>query len=129
MVTVVSVFVKNFNPALTIGEIPSGLPLPVFAQFSLKGVAWGTVLKTAAIPALTLAGLGSIDTLLTSVVADNITKTKHNSNKELIGQGVGNFFAGLFCGIGGAGATMRTVVNVKAAVVRACPVLSTHCSC
>lgn len=113
VVTVVSVFVKNFNPALTIGEIPSGLPLPVFAQFSLKGVAWGTVLKTAAIPALTLAGLGSIDTLLTSVVADNITKTKHNSNKELIGQGVGNFFAGLFCGIGGAGATMRTVVNVK----------------
>lgn len=113
VVTVVSVFVKKFNPALTIGEIPSGLPLPVFAQFSLKGVAWGTVLKTAAIPALTLAGLGSIDTLLTSVVADNITKTKHNSNKELIGQGVGNFFAGLFCGIGGAGATMRTVVNVK----------------
>lgn len=113
VVTVVSVFVKNFNPALTIGEIPSGLPLPVFAQFSLKGVAWGTVLKTAAIPALTLAGLGSIDTLLTSVVADNITKTKHNSNKELIGQGIGNFFAGLFCGIGGAGATMRTVVNVK----------------
>ncbi len=113
VVTVISVFVKNFNSALTIGEIPSGMPLPVFAQFSLKGVAWGAVLKTAAIPALTLAGLGSIDTLLTSVVADNITKTKHNSNKELIGQGIGNFFAGLFCGIGGAGATMRTVVNVK----------------
>lgn len=113
VVTVISVFVKNFNPALTIGEIPSGLPLPFFAQFSLKGLAWGSILKTAAIPALTLAGLGSIDTLLTSVVADNITKTKHNSNKELIGQGIGNFFAGMFSGIGGAGATMRTVVNVK----------------
>jgi SulP family sulfate permease len=60
-----------------------------------------------------LAGLGSIDTLLTSVVADNITKTKHNSNKELIGQGIGNAIAGLFCGLPGAGATMRTVVNVK----------------
>lgn len=113
VVTVVSVFVKDFNPALTIGEIPSGMPLPFFAQFSMKGLAWGSILKSAAIPALTLAGLGSIDTLLTSVVADNITKTKHNSNKELIGQGIGNFFSGIFCGIGGAGATMRTVVNVK----------------
>lgn len=113
VVTVISVFVKDFNPALTIGEIPSGMPLPFFAQFSLKGLEWGAILKSAAIPALTLAGLGSIDTLLTSVVADNITKTKHNSNKELIGQGIGNFFAGMFCGIGGAGATMRTVVNVK----------------
>jgi len=65
------------------------------------------------IPALTLAGLGSIDTLLTSVVADNITQTKHNSNRELIGQGIGNMAAGLFSGIAGAGATMRTVVNVK----------------
>jgi SulP family sulfate permease len=46
-------------------------------------------------------------------VADNITKTKHNSNKELIGQGIGNAIAGLFCGLPGAGATMRTVVNVK----------------
>ncbi|MCQ2283642.1 MAG: SulP family inorganic anion transporter [Bacteroidales bacterium] len=112
-VTIISLFVKSFNPALTIGEIPSGMPLPFFAKFSLAGIAWGGVLKTAVIPALTLAGLGSIDTLLTSVVADNITKTKHNSNKELIGQGIGNFFAGIFCGIGGAGATMRTVVNVK----------------
>ena len=66
-------------------------------------------LKAAIAPGLTLACLGSIDTLLTSVVADNITKTKHNSNKELIGQGIGNAVAGLFCGISGAGATMRTV--------------------
>ncbi len=113
VVTIVSLFFKNFNPALTIGEIPSGFPLPFFANFSLADIHWGEVLKAATIPALTLAGLGSIDTLLTSVVADNITKTKHNSNRELIGQGVGNFFAGMFSGIGGAGATMRTVVNVK----------------
>jgi len=113
VVTVISLFVKQFNPALTIGEIPSGLPVPFFAKFSLSGIDWAVMLKTAVIPALTLAGLGSIDTLLTSVVADNITKTKHNSNRELIGQGIGNMCAGIFCGIGGAGATMRTVVNVK----------------
>jgi SulP family sulfate permease len=47
------------------------------------------------------------------VVADNITKTHHNSNRELVGQGIGNMISGLFCGISGAGATMRTVVNVK----------------
>ena len=99
----------------TIGRIPSGLPLPFFAnsQVSLAGLDWGTILKASIIPGLTLAGLGSIDTLLTSVVADNITKTKHNSNRELIGQGIGNAVAGLFCGLPGAGATMRTVVNVK----------------
>ena len=112
-VTVASLFVKNFNPNLTIGEIPSGFPMPFFTKVSLGGIHWGEVLKSAAIPALTLAGLGSIDTLLTSVVADNITKTKHDSNRELIGQGIGNMFAGMFAGIGGAGATMRTVVNVK----------------
>ena len=113
VVTVISLFVKDFNSNLTIGEIPSGFPLPVFTKVSLGGIHWGEVLKSAAIPALTLAGLGSIDTLLTSVVADNITKTKHDSNRELIGQGIGNMFAGMFAGIGGAGATMRTVVNVK----------------
>lgn len=100
---------------LTIGSIPSGLPLPFFANevINLGEVDWLTVLKTSIIPGLTLAGLGSIDTLLTSVVADNITKTHHNSNRELIGQGIGNMVSGLFCGIAGAGATMRTVVNVK----------------
>lgn len=114
VVTVVSLFC-NMPDNLTIGLIPSGLPLPFFANSAvdLGSVDWGTVLKASVIPGLTLAGLGSIDTLLTSVVADNITKTKHNSNKELIGQGIGNAIAGLFCGLPGAGATMRTVVNVK----------------
>lgn len=98
-----------------IGHIPSGLPMPFFANgnVDLSGIDWLLALKHSVIPGLTLAGLGSIDTLLTSVVADNITKTKHNSNQELIGQGIGNAVAGMFCGISGAGATMRTVVNVR----------------
>ncbi len=114
VMTVVSLFI-NMEGVATIGEIPSGLPMPFFAKegMSLAGINWATVLVAAIIPGLTLAGLGSIDTLLTSVVADNITKTKHNSNRELIGQGIGNAVAGLFCGLPGAGATMRTVVNVK----------------
>lgn len=103
----------NLDNSLCIGEIPSGAPLPIFLREGLGSVDWLTALEAAVIPGLTLAGLGSIDTLLTSVVADNITKTHHNSNKELIGQGTGNAIAGLFCGLSGAGATMRTVVNVK----------------
>jgi SulP family sulfate permease len=115
VMTIVSLFINDFPSTLTIGEIPAGFPLPFFLKdgIDLSVVDWGMVLKSSVIPGLTLAGLGSIDTLLTSVVADNITKTKHNSNQELIGQGVGNMIAAMFCGIGGAGATMRTVVNVK----------------
>jgi SulP family sulfate permease len=64
--------------------------------------------------ALMLAVLGSIDSLLTSLVADNITGTQHKSDRELLGQGLGNALAGLFGGIAGAGATMRTVVNIRA---------------
>lgn len=112
--TVVSLFF-NMDEKLLIGSIPAGFPMPFFAKegISLAGLNWGEILKASIIPGLTLAGLGSIDTLLTSVVADNITKTHHNSNRELIGQGIGNMISGLFCGIAGAGATMRTVVNVK----------------
>ena len=114
VMTIVSLFL-NMDEKLLIGQIPAGFPMPVFAKegLSLAGLDWGAVLKASIIPGLTLAGLGSIDTLLTSVVADNITKTQHNSNRELIGQGIGNIASGLFCGISGAGATMRTVVNVK----------------
>ena len=61
-----------------------------------------------------MALLGAIDSLLTSVVADNMTKTKHKPNKELIGQGIGNSIASIFGGIPGAGATIRTVVNINA---------------
>ena len=105
----------NMDGVPIIGEIPAGLPMPFFtnSRVDMAGLDWGAIITAAIIPGLTLAGLGSIDTLLTSVVADNITKTKHNSNRELIGQGIGNAIAGLFCGLPGAGATMRTVVNVK----------------
>ena len=65
------------------------------------------------VDAVVLAMLGCIDALLTSVVADSLTRTEHNSNKELIGQGVGNLMSGLFGGIAGAGATMGTVVNIQ----------------
>ncbi len=94
-----------------IEEIPGGIPIPnmgVFTQFDLG------VISPYIFTALTLALLGSIDSLLTSVVADNMTKTKHNPNKELMGQGIGNSIAGLFGGIPGAGATIRTVVNINA---------------
>jgi sulfate permease, SulP family len=68
-----------------------------------------------AIPlAIFLAVLGSIDSLLTSIVADNMTSTRHQSNKELVGQGIGNLFAGILGGLPGAGATMRTAINIKA---------------
>lgn len=112
VVTIVSLF-TDLDKALTIGDIPAGLPMPFFTKIDFEGLNWFSLIEAAIVPGLTLAGLGSIDTLLTSVVADNITKTKHNSNRELIGQGIGNALAGMFCGIAGAGATMRTVVNVK----------------
>lgn len=95
----------------SIQEIPSGLPIPnlsIFTDFNY--VTFSPYIFTA----LTLALLGSIDSLLTSVVADNMTKTKHNPNQELIGQGIGNSIASVFGGIPGAGATIRTIVNINA---------------
>ena len=93
-----------------IGEIPSGLPnLQVSGLFSIDASAYAIVLEYA----LVLAVLGSIDSLLTSVIADNMTKTKHNSNRELIGQGIGNAIAAIFGGIPGAGATKGTVININ----------------
>jgi SulP family sulfate permease len=93
-----------------IGEIPSSLP--EFEGLKLKNFNFNNI-SSVIVGALTLAGLGTIDTLLTSVVADNVTKTKHNGNRELIGQGLGNFVAALFGGIPGAGSTTGTVANIK----------------
>lgn len=93
-----------------IGDIPEGLP--AIQLDALTGVDL-THPMLLIIPALTLAALGTIDSLLTSIVADNMTKTRHNSNKELIGQGLGNIGAAMIGGIPGAGATMRTVVNIN----------------
>ncbi|NJN10147.1 MAG: SulP family inorganic anion transporter [Richelia sp. RM1_1_1] len=106
--TLISVFVFPDSGIPIIGKIPTGLPklrLPLFDLDQIRNmVGYGFMLAT----------LGSIDSLLTSLVADNITRTTHDSDKELIGQGIGNLFAGLFGGLPGAGATMRTVVNVRA---------------
>lgn len=93
-----------------IEKIPEGFPMPnleIFSEFSFASVT------PYFFTALTLALLGAIDSLLTSVVADNMTKTKHRPNKELVGQGIGNSIAAVFGGIPGAGATIRTVVNIN----------------
>jgi SulP family sulfate permease len=94
-----------------IEEIPSGFPVfrtEIFSRFQLGS------LSPYVFTAITLAFLGAIDSLLTSVVADNMTKTSHKPNKELIGQGIGNTLGALFGGLPGAGATIRTVVNINA---------------
>ena len=91
-----------------IGEIAAGFPSLQLPHFELPQ------LRIMLIDAAVLGMLGCIDALLTSVVADSITRTEHNSNKELIGQGLGNLASGLFGGIAGAGATMGTVVNIQA---------------
>jgi len=94
----------------TIETIPGGMPVPnfrIFSEFSISNIS------PYIFTAFTLALLGAIDSLLTSVVADNMTKTKHQPNKELIGQGIGNSIGAIFGGIPGAGATIRTVVNIN----------------
>ncbi|MEQ9236675.1 bicarbonate transporter BicA [Coleofasciculus sp. E2-BRE-01] len=90
-----------------IGEIPQALPTLQVPTFS------AAEFQTMLINALVLGMLGCIDALLTSVVADSLTRTQHDSNKELIGQGLGNLASGLCGGIAGAGATMGTVVNIQ----------------
>lgn len=102
--TLASLFLSG---APILGDIPTGLPS--FIMPSLNQDTFLIVFEAA----LILALLGSIDSLLTSLVADNMTRTRHNSNRELIGQGIGNVVAGLFGGIASAGATMRTVINIR----------------
>ena len=107
-IVVCSLAALGLNDVPVLGAIPSGLPklqLPVFDFAQLNHM-----LVSAAV----LAALGSVDSLLTSLVADNVTRTYHDSDKELVGQGIGNMVAGLFGGIAGAGATIRTLSNVQA---------------
>ncbi len=95
----------------SIQEIPLGFPSPnleIFTGFNLSAIT------PYILASVSLAFLGTIDSLLTSVIADNMTKTKHKPNKELVGQGIGNAIASIFGGIPGAGATVRTVVNINA---------------
>ena len=98
------------NLPLNVPFIPSDIPLvKTGGLFSIAPSMTWMIIEFAA----TIAALGTIDSLLTSVVADNITKTKHNSHRELIGQGIGNVASGLIGGLPGAGATMRTIVNIN----------------
>jgi len=106
--TIVAVVFLKSDGIRLIGEIPTGLPqlqLPVFSVDQ-----WRIMLFNA----IVLGLLGCIDALLTSVIADSLTRQQHNSNKELVGQGIGNMVSGLFGGLPGAGATMGTVVSIQA---------------
>ncbi|MGB7345304.1 MAG: SulP family inorganic anion transporter, partial [Pirellulaceae bacterium] len=107
--TVVSLLLKLDVP--TIGDIPSGFPsLRIGSFFNVASEHYVFIVQSG----ITLALLGSIDSLLTSVIADNVTKDRHDSNRELIGQGIGNVIASCFGGIPGAGATKGTVVAINA---------------
>ena len=107
LVTIVSLVFFPDVEIRRIGEIPMGLPklqLPIFN---------GSQITTMLVDGAMLGMLGCIDTLFTSVIADSLTRTEHKSNKELIGQGLGNLVSGLCGGLPGAGATMGTVVNIQ----------------
>ena len=96
------------DSAPIIGAVPTGLP---GLQIGLPSAGF---LLRALEPALILALLGSVDSLLTSLIADSLTGTRHDPNRELVGQGIGNVVAGLFGALPGAGATMGTVTNIRA---------------
>ena len=96
-----------FPAAPTIGAIPQGFPMLIVPAMHVDAIT--LVIEDAVVLAL----LGSIDSLLTSLVCDNMTRTQHHSKRELIGQGVGNMVSGFFGGLPGAGATMRSVVNIR----------------
>ena len=106
--TVLSSFGDGAETMRRIGKISLDAPTLTIPYFT------GAQFRTMIVDAGVLGILGSIDALLTSVVADSLTRTEHDSNKELVGQGIGNIASGLFGGLPGAGATMGTVVNIKA---------------
>ena len=89
-----------------IGSIPEG-------GLTFMVPNWRDHLPVLMRAGVVLAVLGAIDSLLTSLVADNISYTRHRSDRELVGQGIANSVAGLLSGLPGAGATMRTVINIK----------------
>jgi SulP family sulfate permease len=105
--TLISLFFFQSAEIRRIGDIPVGLPTLQMPTFSAAQMI--TMLVDGAV----LGMLGCIDTLLTAVIADSLTRTEHKSNKELIGQGIGNLVSGICGGLPGAGATMGTVVNIQ----------------
>ncbi len=106
-VTLISIFLFDTDSIRRIGEIPTGLPSLVMPQFNAE------IFTTMVIDALVLGTLGCIDTLLTAVIGDSLTRKEHDSDKELRGQGLANMIAGLFGALPGAGATMGTVTNIQ----------------
>ena len=107
LITIVSVIIFSADGVQRIGEIDVSLPSVTLPYFTYDQ------LQIMLVDAMVLGMLGCIDSMLTSVVADNLTRTEHDSNKELFGQGLGNIVSGLFGGLPGAGATMGTVVNIQ----------------
>lgn len=106
-ITLISVILFDSDSIRRIGEIPSGLPSLVLPHFTPE------MFTTMIIDALVLGTLGCIDTLLTAVIGDSLTRTEHDSDKELRGQGLANMISGLFGALPGAGATMGTVTNIQ----------------
>ncbi|NVC64450.1 SulP family inorganic anion transporter [Vibrio sp. 05-20-BW147] len=106
-VTLLSVIVFDFDDVRRIGEIPTGLPSLVVPVIN------GEIFTAMVIDALVLGTLGCIDTLLTAVIGDSLTRKEHDSDKELRGQGLANMISGLFGALPGAGATMGTVTNIQ----------------
>ncbi|OOE82870.1 sodium-independent anion transporter [Salinivibrio sp. PR6] len=106
-ITLVSILLFDTDSIRRIGEIPTGLPSLVIPHITTEHFT------AMVIDALVLGTLGCIDTLLTAVIADSLTRQEHNSDRELRGQGIANMIAGLFGALPGAGATMGTVVNVQ----------------
>ncbi|HDY7720478.1 SulP family inorganic anion transporter [Vibrio vulnificus] len=106
-VTLLSVIIFDFDDVRRIGEIPTGLPSLVVPVIN------GEIFTAMVIDALVLGTLGCIDTLLTAVIGDSLTRKEHDSDKELRGQGLANMLSGLFGALPGAGATMGTVTNIQ----------------
>ena len=106
-VTLISVIIFDMDSIRRIGEIPAGLPSIVIPTIN------SDMFMTMVIDALVLGTLGCIDTLLTAVIGDSLTRKEHDSDKELRGQGLANMISGLFGALPGAGATMGTVTNIQ----------------
>ena len=105
--TLLSIWFLSADDLARVGSIPAGFP-------SIKWPTYDTtLLRDMMYSAILLAGLGSIDSLLTSMVADTMAEKHHDTDRELVGQGIGNMISGLFGALPGAGATVRTVINIR----------------
>jgi len=101
----------HFEGVATIGSAFGGIPQSL-PQFALPSVTFSEVLQLMG-PAFTIALLGAIESLLSAVVADGMANTKHDSNQELVGQGISNIFSPLFGGFASTGAIARTATNIR----------------